>query len=94
MFRTKLVTSAAILTMAASAHATDTRVIVNIENLAPAAGTFQTPFWVGFHEGVFDTYDGNTPASNDPRPGSIAMEALCEDGNTGPITEDFADLSC
>lgn len=73
--------------------ASDTRVLVTIENLAPVAGTFQTPFWVGFHEGEFDTYDGNTPASSNPRPGSNAMEALCEDGNNGPITADFADLS-
>ena len=70
-----------------------TRVVVKIENQAPQQGTFQTPFWVGFHEGVFDTYDGATPANNDPRPGSIAMERLCEDGNTDPITQDFADLS-
>ncbi len=72
---------------------TPTRVIVTIENLAPSFGTLLTPVWVGFHEGQFDTYDGNTPASNDPRPGSVAMERLCEDGNNGPISEDFADLS-
>ncbi|MEM7135171.1 MAG: spondin domain-containing protein [Myxococcota bacterium] len=70
-----------------------TRVVVTIENLAPEFGTSQTPFWVGFHEGVFDTYDGNTPASSNPRPGSVAMERLCEDGNNGPISEDFAALS-
>ncbi len=69
------------------------RVVVKIENLAPQQGTSQTPFWVGFHEGDFDTYDGATPASNDPRPGSVAMERICEDGNTGPISQDFADLS-
>ena len=87
-----LMTSAALLA-ATTAFAEPTRVSVTIENLAPQAGTFQTPFWVGFHEGEFDTYDGNTPASNDPVPGSIAMESLCEDGNTGPITADFAALS-
>lgn len=75
------------------ASANDTRVLVTIENLAPVAGTFQTPVWVGFHEGQFDTYDGNTPASSNPRAGSIAMESICEDGNTGPIAADFADLS-
>lgn len=78
---------------AGALDANDTRVLVTIENLAPVAGTFQTPFWVGFHEGDFDTYDGNTPASSRPRPGSNAMEALCEDGNNGPIAADFADLS-
>ena len=85
--------AAGLAVLSVSAQAETTRVIVTIENLAPQNGTFQTPVWVGFHEGEFDTYDGNTPASNDPRPGSNAMEALCEDGNTGPITADFADLS-
>ncbi|MEO1336618.1 MAG: spondin domain-containing protein [Myxococcota bacterium] len=66
---------------------------MTIENMAPSFGTFLTPVWVGFHEGRFDTYDGNQPASNDPRPGSLAMERLCEDGNNGPISEDFAALS-
>ncbi len=74
------------------AVAEEVRVRVSIENVAPLNGTFQTPYWVGFHDATFDTYDGNTPASNDPIPGSFAMERLCEDGNTGPITDDFATL--
>lgn len=82
-----------VLMSAATAFAQPTRVIVTIENLAPQNGTSQTPFWVGFHEGEFDTYNGNTPASTNPRPGSVALERLCEDGNNGPITEDFAALS-
>ncbi len=69
------------------------RVQVTLENLAPRLGTFLTPVWVGFHEGQFDTYDGNTPASSKPQPGSVAMERLCEDGDTGPIAADFAALS-
>lgn len=77
----------------ATAQGAGTRVVVTIENLAPQQGTFQTPFWVGFHEGSFDTYDGNTPASNDPQPGSVAMERICEDGDTTAITADFAALS-
>lgn len=91
--RTTLMMSLGLAAIAGSAAATDTRVIVNIENLAPSQGTLQTPFWVGFHEGQFDLYDGNTPASNDPRPGSVAMERLCEDGNNAPLAQDFADLS-
>ncbi|MEM7677939.1 MAG: spondin domain-containing protein, partial [Myxococcota bacterium] len=78
---------------AESVESTKTRVVVTIENMAPQFGTFLTPVWVGFHEGRFDTYDGNQPASNDPRPGSVAMERLCEDGNNGPLSEDFAALS-
>lgn len=85
--------AASLLLIGTGASAQSTRVIVTIENLTPDAGTFQTPFWVGFHEGEFDTYDGNTPASSNPREGSIAMESLCEDGSTAAITADFADLS-
>lgn len=71
----------------------DTRVIVTIENLAPSNGTFQTPHWVGFHDGVtFDSYNGGTPADTLPIPGSEAIERLAEDGNTDPISEDFATL--
>ena len=89
----KLAVGAGALFVAGAASAQDTRVVVTIENLAPQAGTFQTPFWVGFHEGDFDTYNGNTPASSLPRPGSVALERLCEDGNNDPIAEDFALLS-
>ncbi len=85
--------SAAMLAgISATAVAEEVQVRVSIENIAPQNGTFMTPYWVGFHDATFDTYDGNTPASNDPIPGSVAMERLCEDGNTGPITADFADL--
>lgn len=70
-----------------------TRVVVSIENLAPSNGTFQTPFWIGFHDGVaFDTYNGNTPANSRPVAGSNAMESLCEDGSTAAITADFSSL--
>lgn len=54
---------------------TNKEVIITIENLAPEQGTFLTPFWVGFHNGNFDTYDRGRPAS----PG---LESLAEDGNT------------
>ena len=100
MLRAILATGVALLSGGSSAWADDsgsvggkTRVVVTIENVAPTFGTSMTPFWVGFHEGEFDTYDSNTPASNDPQPGSVAMERLCEDGSTGPITQDFAELS-
>ncbi len=60
----------------------ETQVIVTIENLAPENGTFLTPFWVGFHNGNFDTYDRNAPISP-------ALESLAEDGNTAPISQEF-----
>ena len=93
MWCTLWMSALVLFSTSSPAAAEPARVVVTIENLAPRAGTFQTPFWVGFHEGVFDTYDGNTAASSDPRPGSVAMERLCEDGNTGAIAQDFADLS-
>lgn len=68
------------------------RVVVTIENLAPGNGTFQTPVWVGVHNGAFDVYDSNTLASSLPIPGSVALERLAEDGNTGPISADFDTL--
>ena len=71
----------------------DTRVILTIENLAPSNGTFQTPHWVGFHDGeAFDSYNGGTPADTLPILGSDAIERLSEDGNTTPISEDFDTL--
>lgn len=56
---------------------------VSIENLAPQSGTNLTPVWVGFHNGGFDTYDRNAPAS----PG---LERLAEDGNNAVISDEFA----
>ena len=56
---------------------------VTIENLSPTNGLFLTPFWVGFHNGSFDLYDQGSPAS----PG---LERLAEDGNTGPLSDEFA----
>ncbi|MEM7555079.1 MAG: spondin domain-containing protein [Cyanobacteria bacterium P01_A01_bin.84] len=57
-------------------------VTVSIENLAPENGTFLTPFWVGFHDGNFDTYDRGRPASE-------GLERLAEDGNTNVISREF-----
>jgi len=75
------------------------RVTVTVENVSPDRGTFQTPVWVGLHDGeAFDTYNGNTPAGSRPLAGSVnalgqsAMEEICEDGGTGQISSDFATL--
>ena len=59
-----------------------TQVKVTIENLAPENGVFLTPFWVGFHNGNFDTYDRGESISP-------AFERLVEDGNTAPLSEEF-----
>jgi hypothetical protein len=57
--------------------------IIKVTNKMPVNGTCQTPVWVGIHDGTFDTYDRDQPIS-------AAMERLAEDGNTVPITADFA----
>lgn len=58
-------------------------VTVRIENLSPKNGTWLTPVWVGFHDGAFNVFDVGQPAS-------MALERLAEDGDTGPLTNDFA----
>ncbi len=67
-----------------------TRVRVSITNLAPDLGTFQTPVWVGFHDGNFDLYDLGAPAAM-AFPGNNALESLAEDGDAGPLTDAFED---
>lgn len=86
-------TIALALSLSSGLAAQNVRVNVVLENLAPTNGTFLTPVWVGFHDGTFDTYDGGTLANSLPIPGSDALERLAEDGNTGPITRDFAALA-
>ena len=56
---------------------------VTIENLAPENGTYLTPLWVGFHDGTFDLYDLGAPAS-------AGLERLAEDGDTAPLSGEFA----
>jgi len=58
-------------------------VTVTVENAAPETGTLLTPFWVGLHDGGFDLYDRDAPASAE-------LERLAEDGNTMPISGAFA----
>jgi hypothetical protein len=70
-----------VLMCAASAGAATIR--VTIRNLAPAGGTFLTPFWVGFNNGTFDLYDLGAPAS-------LAIERVAEDGDTAELMMDFA----
>lgn len=89
----QVITVTASSLFAMSALAEQTRVVVQIENVAPMQASFQTPVWIGLHDGeAFDTYNGNTPANSRPIAGSLAMEALCEDGNNDPISQDFSTL--
>ena len=56
---------------------------ITVENLAPPRGTVLTPLWFGFHDGSFTIYSLGSPASH-------ALERLAEDGNTGPLTNEFS----
>ena len=60
----------------------DVQVTVRIENLAPENGTYLTPFWVGFHDGNFDTYDLLRPASD-------GIESIAEDGDPSELSARF-----
>lgn len=83
--RSKLTTlavgsAAALLLSAGAANAA--RVVVTIENLAPAQGNFTTPFWVGFHDGGFDLFDAGMVASAE-------LESIAEDGVIDPLSNSF-----
>ncbi len=56
---------------------------VTVRNLAPAAGTYLTPMWVGFHDGMFDLFNAGSPAS-------AGLERLAEDGDSSGLATDFA----
>ncbi|MEM9002230.1 MAG: spondin domain-containing protein [Cyanobacteria bacterium P01_F01_bin.86] len=57
-------------------------VLVTVESLAPVAGNFLTPVWVGFHNGEFDLYNRGEAVT----PG---LESLAEDGSAALLSEEF-----
>ncbi|MEM8831313.1 MAG: DUF4347 domain-containing protein [Cyanobacteria bacterium P01_G01_bin.19] len=59
-------------------------VVVTVESLAPDAGNFVTPVWVGFHNGEFDLYNRGEAVT----PG---LESLAEDGSVDLLSQEFAD---
>ncbi len=59
-----------------------TTIQITIQNLAPEQGIHLSPFWVGFHEGDFDSYDGGQPTSPE-------LERLVEDRNNDPLSDLF-----
>ena len=75
--------AALFLATVAAGPTTAVEVRVTIENLAPENGTYLTPLWVGFHDGTFDLYDLGAPAS-------VGLERLAEDGDTAPLSGEFA----
>jgi hypothetical protein len=56
---------------------------VTVRNRAPAFGTFQTPVWIGFHDGTFDVFDSGAAAS-------MSLERFAEDGDFDPLIDEFA----
>lgn len=77
--------AAAVVLGLVGAAVTATDVTITIENTQNDGGFALTPFWVAFHDGSFDSYDGGAPAAGFP-----GITELAEDGNTGPITDAFA----
>ncbi|MEM6799632.1 MAG: spondin domain-containing protein, partial [Planctomycetota bacterium] len=65
-----------------TASASAISVQVTIESLSPAGGTVLTPIWVGFHDGSFDSYNGNLTSQE-------GLERVAEDGDTARLSEDF-----
>lgn len=83
LFKAKILSrtiATALVLCAANAQAESVR--ITVENLAPADGVFFTPVWMGFHDGSFDVYDLGAAAS--PQ-----LEAVAEDGDNQPISDDF-----
>ncbi|VAX07113.1 hypothetical protein MNBD_ALPHA03-2040 [hydrothermal vent metagenome] len=56
---------------------------VEITNQFAAGGLALTPFWVGFQDGSFNTFDVGSAASSQ-------VQAVAEGGNTAPITSLFS----
>jgi hypothetical protein len=77
---------AAVISIAA-AQASAISLKVTITNIAPTGDVYLTPVWIGFHNGSFDSYDGGTASAAE-------LDALAEDGNTGPISGVFASGAC
>ena len=74
----------------ASAQGQLDRLRITVENLAPTQSNTFTPFWIGFHDGSFDLYDGGAPIVGPMAPlANNALEALVEDGNNGPVSQEF-----
>ena len=68
------------LFMASTAQAVNVQ--VTVENLTPEGGVFNTPVWIGFHDGTFDLYDVGTAAT-------IGLERLAEDGSVADLSMEF-----
>jgi len=61
----------------------ETPVRVSIKNQAPEGGVYLTPFWLGFHDGSFDSF-------NDGETASTGIERMAEDGDFAALADEFA----
>ena len=63
------------------------RLKITVENTSTSPAVFLTPFWMGLHDGSFDTF---TPGGE----ASLGLEIVAEDGLTGlePIEPAFAPI--
>jgi hypothetical protein len=74
-----LMTALALSTTGAAAES----ITVSIENTMADDSFFFTPFWVGVHDGSFDTYDNGAFSS-------LALTNIAEIGNTAPLSDLFS----
>ena len=72
----------AAMLMGSAVQASTAQIQVDFTNNAPAGGTLQTPVWVGFHDGGFDTFSTGQAATQ-------GLERLAEDGNTSVLSSEF-----
>ena len=84
MFNQKFTVSLAVIgvSLCAVSFAPAVMIEVTVENMAPEAGTFLTPVWVGFHDGSFDLYDLGSGAS-------AGLEAIAEGGAVGGLSAEL-----
>lgn len=82
-----ILVSAAGLTLLTASSAQAFRLKITVQNISQEQGVFFSPFWLGFHDGSFDTF---TPGEK----ASLPLEIIAEDGIVGLelITPEFADL--
>ena len=57
---------------------------VTIQNMGASGSVFFTPFWIGVHDGAFDTYDIGASAA-----GFGGLESIAEDGSTAALSARF-----
>ncbi len=78
----KLIAALAAITVMTGLTSEAQQIQVSVTNNAPAGGIALTPFWVGFHDGSFDTFDGGSAAS-------AGLESIAEDGAVGALSAEF-----